>query len=390
MSEKKSKKWYFIGLLILALLLAAIGMRNGLFGGSQSAMKSGASVPVKAAKVIKKDTPIKYEFVGQVAAKSEIKIMAKVSGKIVEKMVKGGDVVVKGQPLFRIDDKQYRSAVLASQAQVTQAQAAYSSAQMNANRYESLLDQDAIDHKTADDAISTARQNAASVEAYQAKLREAEQDVEDTLIVSPVDGRIDTNDLSVGSYVSAGSTTIASVSTTDPVWVQFSMSENEYLKFAQLGNGSLPEYLKKSLTLMLADGTEYPLQGYVEQIDKGVSTTTGSIMLKASFDNPNRLLLPGMFAKVVMKGNVQQGALLIPQKAVKEVLEQKFVTVVSAEGKAESRLVTIGNKVDNMYIVLDGITENDVIVVEGLDKLQEGTALNVTMIEPTELSSAKK
>ena len=131
----------------------------------------------------------------------------------------------------------------------------------------------------------------------------------------------------------------------------------------------------------------YPLSGYVEQIDKGIRDTTGTITIKALFDNPQRMLLPGMFAKISAQGEVRQGALLIPQRAVKELLEQTFVTVVTDDDKAESRVVKLGNKVGNMWIVEDGLTANDRVIVEGIDKVKDGTALTVTMIEPDALQT---
>ncbi|MCE5286002.1 MAG: efflux RND transporter periplasmic adaptor subunit [Pelosinus sp.] len=389
MSEKKSKKWYFIGLLVIAVLAIAVGIRSGLIKlpGTPGAPQAGGPAAVKVMQVIKKDTPLNYEFVGQVVAKNEVKIMAKVSGKIVEKMVNGGDTVVKGQPLFKIDDKQYRSAILANQAQVAQAEAAYSSANMNADRYATLVSQDAIDRKSADDAASTARQNQAAVASYQAKLQQAEEDLQDTIILSPVDGRIDVNDLSIGSFVSAGATVMANVSSIDPVWVQFSMSENEYLKFAQLGNGALPENIKNNLKLILSNGTEYPVMGHIEQIDRGINTDTGSITLKAVFANSQRLLLPGMFARISAQGEVRQGAILIPQRAVQQILGKTFVTVIGEGDTAESRPVKMGVKVGNMWLVEEGLTENDRVVVEGTNKIQPGAPVQVTMIGPDDLTT---
>lgn len=391
MSEKKSKKFYFLGLLVIAVLAAAIGIRSGLLGGKPAmgpgGPGAGGPVAVKAMQVIKKDTPINYEFVGQVQAKSEVKIMAKVSGKIVAKMINGGDSVGKGQPLFKIDDKQYRSAILANQATLAQSQAAYSNSSLDADRYAKLADQDAIDQKTADTASSVVAQNRAVVAANQARLQQAEEDLQDTIILSPVDGRVDINDLSVGSFVTAGSTVMATVSSTDPVWVQFSMSENEYLNLAQMGNGSLPENIKNNLKLILSNGIEYPLVGQIEQIDRGINQTTGTITLKASFNNPQRLLIPGMFAKISAQGQVRQGAILIPQRAVQQVLGKTFVTIVGEGDKAESRPVKMGQKIGTMWLVEEGLTANDRVVVEGFVKAQPGTSLQVTMIGPDDLKA---
>lgn len=385
MKRKYSNKIY-AGFILIAVLLVTAIVRSGWFPKTQTAQVSQL-VQVKAMQVIQRDTPVNYEFVGQVKSKNEIKIMSKVSGNIVAKMVNGGDVVYKGQPLFQIDDKQYRSAVNSARATLTKSKATLNNAQKDVERYKQLASVNGIAQQTVDTQIAQAEEDAAEVEVNQANLQQAQQDVQDTLILSPVDGRIDLNDVSIGAYVAAGTTTMATVSSVDPVWVQFSMSENEYLDFAQLGNGALPVNLKDNLKLTLSNGSEYPLVGHIEQIDKGMSDTTGTITINASFSNPQKLLMPGMFARVSAQGDVRQGALLIPQRAVKELLENTFVTVVTEDNKAESRKVKMGNKVGTMWIVEEGLMSNDRVVVEGIDKVKQGTALQVTMIAPEDLQT---
>lgn len=385
MKRKYSNKIY-VGFIMVAVLLVTAIVRSGWFPKTQTAQVSQL-VQVKAMQVIQRDTPVNYEFVGQVKSKNEIKIMSKVSGNIVAKMVNGGDVVYKGQPLFQIDDKQYRSAVNSARATLTKSKATLNNAQKDVERYKQLASVNGIAQQTVDTQIAQAEEDAAEVEVNQANLQQAQQDVQDTLILSPVDGRIDLNDVSIGAYVAAGTTTMATVSSVDPVWVQFSMSENEYLDFAQLGNGALPVNFKDNLKLTLSNGSEYPLVGHIEQIDKGMSDTTGTITINASFSNPQKLLMPGMFARVSAQGDVRQGALLIPQRAVKELLENTFVTVVTEDNKAESRKVKMGNKVGTMWIVEEGLMSNDRVVVEGIDKVKQGTALQVTMIAPEDLQT---
>ncbi|MCC5464685.1 efflux RND transporter periplasmic adaptor subunit [Pelosinus baikalensis] len=388
MSSKYSTRTY-AAIMISVILVGAVIVHSGWFSKTQTTQAPQA-VEVKATKVVQRDTPIQYEFVGQVKSKDEIKIMSKVSGNIVAKMVNGGDLVYKGQPLFQIDDKQYRSAINSARATLNKSKVTLRNSQKDVERYQKLASVNGIAQQTVDANVSQAEEDAATVDVNQANLQQAEEDSQDTLIVSPVDGRIDVNDVSNGYYVVAGSTTMATVSSMDPIWVQFSMSENEYLNFAQLGNGTLPSNFKDNLKLTLSNGVEYPLIGHIEQIDKGVSDTTGTITLKAAFSNPQKLLLPGMFARVSAQGDVRKGALLIPQRAVKELLENTFVTVVTKDYKAESRSVKMGNKVGNMWIVEEGLTVDDCIVVEGIDKVKQGTTLKVTMIEPEDLQTPAK
>lgn len=356
-------------------------------GCGQKAVKAPQPIEVKAMQVIQKDTPVTYGFVGQVIAKNEVKVQAKISGNIVAKMVEGGAIVHQGQPLFKIDNRQNNAAVLAARAQLAQSQATLSNSQVDAERYRQLAQQNAISQQLYDTQVSAAQQNSAAVDANQAKVQQAEADLQDSLIVSPIDGRIDTNDLSIGSFVAAGSTTLATLSSVGPVFVQFSMSENEYLKFAQLGNGSSPSDWFGNLTLMLSNGSQYPLSGRVQQVDKGLAQDTGTLTIKAVFDNPQQILVPGMFARIVAQGETVQGALLVPERAVQQLLGKTFITVVGEGDKAESRPVTLGQKVNGFWVVESGLTVADRIVVDGTQKAQPGTPLTITMIGPEDLQA---
>ena len=387
MSIKLSSKMK-IGLIVVAIVIG-VGVSRQIVS-FKPPMNMSKTVEVKAMQVIKRDAPSNYEFVGQVKSKNEVKIMSKVSGNIVEKMVNGGDTVYKGRPLFRIDNKQYNSSVNTARATLVKSQATLNNAQKDVERYRQLVAINGISRQTLDTQVAQAEESAATVEANRATLQQAQEDEQDTLILSPVDGRIDVNDVSMGSYVVAGATTMATVSSIDPVWVQFSMSENEYLNLVQLGNGNLPGSFKDNLKLTLSNGTQYPLVGHIEQIDKGVSDTTGTITIKAAFSNPQNMLMPGMFARVVAQGEVNQGALLIPQRAVTELLNKTFVSVITDDNKAQSRQVTMGERIGNLWLVKDGVTINDRIIVEGINKVKDGTALEVIMIQPDELQIPAK
>lgn len=371
----------FVGIAIL-LLVAIIA------GCSKQAAKAPQQVAVRAMQVIQKDSPVTYEYVGEIVAKDEVQIQSRVSGNISRKFIKGGDTIRAGQPLFEIDQRQYVEAAADAQAQVAQAQASLGNIRRNLARYKKLAAEGAIPLQTLDNTASQEEEAEAVLRAYKAKQAQAEINLTDTVIVSPVDGRIGVGELSVGRYVQAGSTVLATVSTVDPIQVRFSMSENEYLKFAGMGNS--PEDWGKNLKLVLSNGSEYPLTGQLEEIDRGMANQTGTLTMKAAFGNPKRLLVPGMFARVVAIGETRKGAILIPQRAVQELLGKTFVTVVSADNKAETRHVVIGPKVGNLQIVEKGLSAQDIVIVEGFAKTQPGTPLKVTMIGPDELNPDAK
>ncbi|MGM9571330.1 MAG: efflux RND transporter periplasmic adaptor subunit [bacterium] len=357
--------------------------------GNKQPQQGEQAVAVKAMQVIQKDTPITYVYAGEVKAKEEVNLQARVSGSIVAKMVEGGDVVRKGQPLFKIDSRSYQSAVLSNQAQLAQAQANLKNAELDAQRYNALASQDAIAKQTRDTQNSVVKQQRAVVAANQALLKKAQDDLNDTVVVSPIDGKIDINDLSVGSYVTAGDTIMATISSVNPVYVQFNMSENEYLSLNERGKGNFTSW-GKGLKLVLSDGSVYAETGSITQVDRGLSDNTGTLTMKATFNNPNKILIPGMFGRIEMTTEVRKGALLIPQRAVQQVLSEQFVTVIGKDNKAETRSVTMGTKIGNLWVVEKGLKPSDVVVVEGLTKLQPGISLKPTMIGLDDLNNSSK
>lgn len=382
MQIKSEKRMIAIGLIIIILVCGFAISRIGL--GKSAQNTDNQSVSVQAMKVVQKDASVTYEYVGQVKAKNQVKVMSKVSGNIIDKMVEGGEYVSKGQPLFKIDNKQYQSAIRSAQAALAKAETARRSSERTAMRYSALYKLDAAARETTDSYIAQAEEDESTVETSRSALQEAIDNERDTTIISPVDGRIDINDVSSGYYVVAGSTVMATVSSVDPVWVQFTMSESEYLDLLLLGNDHLPDFFRDHLQIKLSNGGTYPIEGRVDQLDNAISETTGTITLKATFDNPNHMLAPGMFAKLIVHGDVQENAIMIPQKAVKDLLNKSIVYVVAEGNKAESRQVTLGNKVGNMVIITDGLSADDTIVVEGIDKIKKGSALSITMMEASE------
>lgn len=367
--------------------LAAVFSLSLVAGCSDSnqAAQGAQAVRVKAVEVMQRDTPLASEYAGQVQATNEVKIQARVSGNLVEKLVNGGDIVHKGQPLFRIDPRQYESTLNSAKANLAQAEAVLSNSRLDTQRYQQLAAADAIDLQTLTTQQSTERQNEAVVEFNRANVQKAADDLEDTVIVSPVDGRMDVNDLSVGTFVTAGSTTLATVSSTDPIFVQFSMSENEYLKLVSLHKSGIADQWGETVSLTLSDGSLYPITGKVTQVDKGLAQNSGTLTFKATFTNPNKILIPGMFARVKISGEIVPNAILIPQRAVQPLLDKNFVTVVGADSKAETREVQLGAKVGSYYIVESGVTAGEQVVVEGLTKIQSGVMLDVTLTTPEEM-----
>lgn len=382
-SEKKMNVFALVSLLVAAIVVSGCG------GAQQAQKPGGGAAQVKAMKVIQQDTPLSYEYAGQVKGKNEVKVQAKVSGTIVEKYVQGGEYVRAGQPLFKIDSRQYESAVLSAQASLAQSEANLNNAQVDLQRDQELYASAAIAEQTVTTQSSTVQQYGAVADSNRALLKKAQENLDDTIVYAPMDGRLDVNDVAIGTYATAGSTTLVTIGSTNPVFVQFSISENEYLKFMSLNQANAMNGSNAQVSITLSNGQPYPITGKIEQVDRSLSnsagTQTGSLSVKASFDNPDNILLPGMFARVKVGGEVLPNAVLIPQRAVQQLLDKSFVIVVNGENKSESRAVQLGDKVGSFWIVKDGLSASDTVVVEGLTRLQPGVDLDVTMVTPEDL-----
>nr|WP_081372021.1 efflux RND transporter periplasmic adaptor subunit [Selenomonas ruminantium] len=374
MPKNKKTKALLIG---ISLAISASFIVAGCGKEQQQAQMQGAQV--KVMQVIQQDTPMTSEFAGQIVGKDEVKVQTKVSGNVVEKYVQGGQWVEAGQPLYRIDDRQYTSAVWQAQANLAQAQATLSNAQNDLSRYQQLVQSNAISRQTYDNQLANVNAYQAAADANHAMLIKAQQDLADTTIYAPMSGKLAVDDVAVGTFATAGSTNLVTIGSASPVYAKFNVSETDYLEYMNaLMQGG--EQVKPVVTITLSDGTQYPLEGEIVESDRSLSANTGTLTMKALFDNPNGMLIPGMFARVRLSGQMIPNAVLVPQRAVQQLLGKSFVMVVNGDGKSEARTVQLGEKVGSYYVIKDGLTAADMVVVEGLSNLQEGVPLNVTVV----------
>ena len=386
----------------LITLAAALAASSIVFGGcgddNQQQQAQVQKAQVKAMKVIQRNTPLASEYAGHLVGTDEVKIQSKVSGNVVEKYIVGGQYVEAGQLLYRIDSRQYNSAVLRAQADLAQAEAVlqqsiatYNNSLTDLRRDQQLFEEAAIAEQVvatqaakvrADEATCAA--NEAAIYACQAALRTAQENLDDTKIYSPMNGQVGVDDVAVGTFVSAGQTTLVTLGSPDPIFVQFSISEADYLKFMTV-QAMQSDHNPINVTITLADGKEYPFEGRIVEVDRELANSTGSLIMKALFPNPSGLLMPGMFARVKLTGEVVPNAILVPQRAVQQLLGKSFVMVVGKENKSEARTIELGDQVGSYFIVNSGINTNDTVVVEGLTNLREGVDLDVKTVTPGEM-----
>ena len=344
---------------------------------------------VKTMQVIKRDTPLVYDYTGFVQAQQEMDLKAQVSGQITGKFFKGGDTVVAGQKLYTVDARTYHANVLNAQAGVANARAALAVASLDAERYTKLYEQNAISKQALDNVIMQRDQAMAAVNAQEALLENAQINMTDTTVRAPFTGRIDTNAVEVGNYVVAGQTSLVKISKTDPVYVQFTMAEPEYLKLsaAQDGNGGAA---LDNLTAVLSDGSTYDIKGKIAEVNRGINDSTGTLTIKALFSNPVRRLLPGMFAHVQATAGIKKDALLIPKRAVTEMLYKKFVYVVGSDNKVTMKEITLGPSVGRLFVVESGLNGDEVLVVEGTGKVRQGAEVKAQPMTEADLDTTEK
>ena len=373
----------------VAAVLAATFIMAAAGCAKQGQQQAPQATLVKTMQVIKRDTPLVYDYTGFVQAQQEMDLKAQVSGQITGKFFKGGDTVVAGQKLYTVDARTYHANVLNAQAGVANARAALAVASLDAERYTKLYEQNAISKQALDNVIMQRDQAMAAVNAQEALLENAQINMTDTTVRAPFTGRIDTNAVEVGNYVVAGQTSLVKISNTDPVYVQFTMAEPEYLKLsaAQDGNGGAA---LDNLTAVLSDGSTYDIKGKIAEVNRGINDSTGTLTIKALFSNPVRRLLPGMFAHVQATARIKKDALLIPKRAVTEMLYKKFVYVVGSDNKVTMKEITLGPSVGRLFVVESGLNGDEVLVVEGTGKVRQGAEVKAQPMTEADLDTTEK
>lgn len=368
----------------------AVALLFLIFSSGCGKSQTGSAPPpvVKVIEVRQQIVPITLEFVGQVEALDEVQVRTRVSGQIVKRFVPGGQYVKQGQALFQIDPQVYEMNVLDASAQMADSEAALSRVRQNVARLERLVLADAISRQQYDNALAEEKQLIARVNSAQARLRRAELDLKDTIVVAPIEGQMDTTNLSVGNYVQQGVTVLVTISAPDPVLVRFSLSENEYLRLVRNESAvSQPE--DDPLQIALEDGSIYPFKGKVVQSDRGLASGTGTLTLKAKFPNPKGLLLPGMFARVQAVTETRSNAILVPQRAVQDLMGKPMITIVGEGEKTEMRAVTTGVRIGRMWLVEEGLKSGERIIVDGVQKVRPGETVKTETVPIEQYTNMK-
>ena len=328
-----------------------------------------------------RDTPVQAEFTGEIRGGEDVEVRARVAGYLQSQNYDEGTLVRKGQLLFVIDPKPFQATVARAQADVAEARARHNRAEIQVNRLKPLVADNAVSQQDLDNAVAAEEASRASMAAAQAQLTSAELDLGYTRVTSPITGLAGNAQVDVGSYVGSPDPTVLTVvSALDPVRFDFTISEAEYLAYAratkaQAGkrSGSGPE-----LELVLADGSVHPEKGRVTVVGRGVDAQTGTLPIQATFPNPGGLLRPGQFGRVRLPVTTRKNAILIPQRAVQELQGTYNVFVVGTDSVAQIRAIKPGNRVGSNWVITDGLEPADRIVVEGIQKVRDGSKVRPT------------
>lgn len=334
--------------------------------------KPVAPVPeVVVQTIVPRDTPLSMDIVSELKAFREVELRPRVSGLVTQQHFQPGKKVKEGELMFSIDPRPYDEAIIDAQAKLAESEAVLARARQDVERYKPLLPDNAIPRQTYDQAEAFAKQNEAVVQARRAGLEKTRLDRSYAEVRSPLSGQVGLQKVEVGGLATSGQTVLATVSTVDPIASYFSIPETTYLQAARgrLNDKDQPD---APIELVLADGSIYKFPGRIDFAERALDAATGTLTLRAIFPNPNGLLRPGMNTRMRIVYQVAQNALLVPQRAVTEMLGKTFLTMVADGEKIEQRAVKTGARLGDQWVITEGIQAGERIVIDGLQKVRPG------------------
>ena len=370
--------------VVLILAVAACGKSQQQGGGFHGFPPAAVSVQ----KVEPQTFAVSFQYVGQTQGSKDVEVRARVTGIIEKRLYQEGSFVKAGQVLFVIDPRQYQAQVNAANADLARAQAQKAQADREYARLKPLAERKAIGQKEADDAASAADLAAAAVKSAQAKLAEINLNMGYTKVVAPISGLSSRAQKSEGSLATQNETLLTTISQIDPIWIVFNVSENEQLRLNRAmaeGQLQLPKDNAYDVTVQLSDGSTFPRQGHINFADTRVNPTTGTYEMRAEIPNGDGALKPGQFVRVILRGAKRVNVLAVPQVAVLDGPQGKFVYVAGKDkdGKdiAVVRPVVVGDWVDangsNDWVIESGLKPGDPVIVNGVAKVMPGGPINL-------------
>jgi membrane fusion protein (multidrug efflux system) len=341
-----------------------------------------APLTIQVVEAKRRDLPLSREFVGRTVGSIDADVRARVQGTLLEQHFEDGTEVKEGQLLYSIDPAPFVAKVAQAQGKLAEAKTKLVQAEADLARIKPLAAIDAVSKRELDMANATKGVAEGAVQAAQAQVEAAQIELGYAKVTSPVSGTIGISKVRVGEVVGSipNSIVLNTVSKLEPIHAQFSLSEKEYLYFANLARLEGEERKKRQLTLILADGSVHPEKGEVVKVDRGVDVASGSIIVEAAFPNPGKFLRPGLFAKITTVAETRRDVILIPKRAIKEVQGTYQVFVIGVDGSVDPRLVQVGPTSGELQVVENGLNDGDAIAIDGIQKLRSGMKVQPKLV----------
>lgn len=369
-----------------SLLVIGAGTLTALRVSAEAPPQAPPAAEVDVAPVIAKTITDWQSYSGRLEAVDKVEIRPLASGAITAVHFKDGALVKKGDALFTIDPRPYEAELARAQAQLAAAQARTAYTAADQERAKRLIADNAIAKRDFDEKNNAAREAAAGLKAAQAAVASAHLNLAYTQITAPVSGRVSRAEMTVGNVVSAGAnapllTTLVSVS---PIYASFDVDEQTYLQYLGKNNGK-----PAPVSLGLANEEGYSRQGNVASVDNRLNTNSGTIRVRASFDNADGALVPGLYARIKVGGGAPHAALLIDDSAIGTDQDKKFALVVDAHNKTQYRGLTLGTLHEGLRVVTAGLKPGEQIVVNGLQRVRPGDVIKPNKVQmPGETKTA--
>lgn len=367
--------------LVAFLLVAA------LLAGCSSEQQGGGPPPqpgpveVAVIELRSQSVPRTIELPGRVVAYATAEVRPQVDGIVRKVAFREARAVAAGDVLYELDDRRFQAAIAAAEAAVKKAEAATAAARASFDRTERLAATNAVSAQALDDARSSLLQAQADEEVAKAERDTARINLDNTILRAPIDGVIGVSTVSIGALVTANQTSaLATIRQIDPVYVDLVDSSANFLRIrdeVEAGQLGREQGVAPPVALTLENGRAYEGKGEMKLADMVVSQTSGTFSLRATFPNPDRVLLPGMFVRAQVDLGAMPNAFLVPQRAVQRSTSgEPTLYVASDDGKAELRAITTGGSIGNDWIVVDGIADGDRLILDGFQKISDGAAIS--------------
>lgn len=378
----KPREWLLTAYKLLIVLLF-LGLSS--CGNEKGASKDVNKPPVIVTAFIVKaqDVPISFEYVAQTQSSHLVNIQARVSGFLEKRVYTEGEMVKKGQILFLMDEKPFQTQVDAAKAAVAKQEAALENARLNLARVKPLAQLNALSQKDLDDATGTYQTNAASLEQSKAQLETALLNLSYCTITSPLDGITSAALQQEGTYLNVTDSQLTTVSALSPIWVNFSLSENQIQSFeGQVEKGLIiaPKNKEFDVIVIQLNGNYFPHKGKITFTEPYFNPQTGTFLIRASVDNPKGSLRPNQYVRAKIEGAIRPNAILIPQRAVQHSAKGQFVWVLTKENKADFRPVTVGDWQGNNWFIIEGLESGEQIVVDGGVAVRPGDSVKIKQV----------